>query len=84
MGTKKAAPATGAAVQNTQVNDNTNLKLIQSNRELWVLANQCADDCQRWATEYLRGEAYWRNEARHAAKNMHALAIQLHGGGNGA
>lgn len=83
MGTKKAAPATGAAVQNTQVNDNTTLELIKLNRELWVLANQCADDCQRWANEYLHAANYWRNEARHAAKNMHALALQLYGGGNG-
>ena len=56
------------------------LKKIQLNNELRKLANQCADDCQRWASEYLHAAQYWRNEAEHAAKNMHALALKLYGG----
>lgn len=55
------------------------LRGIQLNNELHKLANQCADDCQRWANEYLYAAQYWRNEAKHAAKNMHALTIQLQG-----
>lgn len=55
------------------------MQKIQLNNELHKLANQCADDCQRWSNEYLYAAQYWRNEAEHAAKNMHALTIQLQG-----
>ena len=56
------------------------MKKIQLNNELHKLAHQCADECQRWANDHLYAEQYWRDKARFAAKNMHALALQLYGG----
>lgn len=55
------------------------LRHIQLNKDLYKLAHQCADECQQWSNEYLYAAQHWRDEAKHAAKNMHALVIQLQG-----
>ena len=65
-------------------NRKTILAQLQFNHDLFKAAHHCADSCRQWAIEYQDAEQFWREEARHAAKSMHALVIQLQRGRDNA
>lgn len=57
---------------------------IRNLTEVMRLSEKTRVECMAWAFEHLKAAAYWENEYRHHARELHVTLIQKwRGGDNG-
>ena len=54
---------------------------IKSLAEIMRLSEQTRAECMEWAFEQLKAAAFWENEYRHHARELHVTLIQKWKGG---